>query len=72
MTYICPPMGKMWDFLEEHSIKMFIKFPGVELVWEEILFYLFVASYLFQVKRTLFINGISKYAEPEKIKKHFE
>uniref|UniRef100_A0A8C2YAZ7 Transmembrane protein 63B n=1 Tax=Coturnix japonica TaxID=93934 RepID=A0A8C2YAZ7_COTJA len=24
------------------------------------------------VKRTLFINGISKYAEPEKIKKHFE
>lgn len=26
----------------------------------------------FQVKRTLFINGISKYAEPEKIKKHFE
>lgn len=25
-----------------------------------------------QVKRTLFINGISKYAESEKIKKHFE
>ncbi|KYO23954.1 hypothetical protein Y1Q_0015915 [Alligator mississippiensis] len=24
------------------------------------------------VKRTLFVNGISKYAEPEKIKKHFE
>ncbi|XP_075060581.1 mechanosensitive cation channel TMEM63B isoform X1 [Mixophyes fleayi] len=24
------------------------------------------------VKRTLFINGVSKYAEPEKIKKHFE
>ncbi|XP_025781805.1 CSC1-like protein 2 [Puma concolor] len=30
------------------------------------------SSLLWKVKRTLFINGISKYAESEKIKKHFE
>ena len=31
-----------------------------------------LAPFTSQVKRTLFINGISKYAESEKIKKHFE
>ena len=31
-----------------------------------------LAPFTPQVKRTLFINGISKYAESEKIKKHFE
>lgn len=44
---------------------------SVAAVWSFTCHLLFLFP-SFQVKRTLFINGISKYAEPEKIKKHFE
>lgn len=65
-------LQRYWNIgLDQECIKYFI-IDNCSIQKNYFLNYLFPFSFSSQVKRTLFIHGINKYAEESQIKLHFE